>query len=258
MLLGSAADKNHERVTVLGVEDARWTDLRSRLEQLGGDMDAKHDRRAFLRAASGRAAVTAALSCGAVQGAPQTAPQGAAASAGDLCFKNARDLASLIRTRKVSAREVMAAHLDRINRVNPTINAIVAKLDDPQCLALADAADRRVEKREPLGPLHGLPMAFKDLQMVSRPRRASSRSQRSGGARRAAEDVRHAWLHRRGRVSGSQRSRLDLPDGSRVSQHDSIRDSTSLNPGALTANGDHRRDGGSIGDRFHGLARPVQ
>ncbi len=127
-------------------------------------MDAKHDRRAFLRAASGGAAVTAALSCGSAQGASQTASQGAAASAGDLCFKNARDLASLIRTRKVSAREVMAAHLERINRVNPTVNAIVARLDDPQCLALADAADRRVEKREPLGPLHGLPMAFKDLQ----------------------------------------------------------------------------------------------
>jgi hypothetical protein len=47
----------------------------------------------------------------------------------DLCFMSARDLATLIRTKRVSAREVMAAHLERINRVNPTINAIVAKLD---------------------------------------------------------------------------------------------------------------------------------
>ena len=48
--------------------------------------------------------------------------------------------------------------------MNPTINAIVAKLDDDACLALADEADRRAAKGETLGPLHGLPIAFKDLQ----------------------------------------------------------------------------------------------
>jgi amidase len=76
----------------------------------------------------------------------------------------AKDLAALIHARKVSAREVMAAHLERINRLNPKINAIVAKLDDEQCLALADAADRRAARGEALPPLHGLPIAFKDLQ----------------------------------------------------------------------------------------------
>src|SRR5580765_7387386 len=58
----------------------------------------------------------------------------------------------------------MAAHLERIKRVNPTVNAIVAKLDDDKCLALAAAADERAVKKEALGPLHGLPIAFKDLQ----------------------------------------------------------------------------------------------
>jgi amidase len=58
----------------------------------------------------------------------------------------------------------MAAHLERIRRVNPKINAIVAKLDDEKCLALADAADQRAAKGAPLPPLHGLPIAFKDLQ----------------------------------------------------------------------------------------------
>jgi amidase len=82
----------------------------------------------------------------------------------DLCFTNATDLARLIRTRTVSVREVMAAHLERIQHVNPRVNAIVAKLDDEQCLALADAADERTARREPLPPLHGLPIAFKDLQ----------------------------------------------------------------------------------------------
>ena len=82
----------------------------------------------------------------------------------DLCFRNALDLAALIRTRKVSAREVMVAHLERINRLNPQLNAIVARLDDDQCLALADAADRRAARGDALPPLHGLPIAFKDLQ----------------------------------------------------------------------------------------------
>jgi len=76
----------------------------------------------------------------------------------------ARDLAALIRTRRLSAREVMDAHLDQINRINPTINAIVARLDDDRCLALADEADARASRGDAIGPLHGLPIAFKDLQ----------------------------------------------------------------------------------------------
>jgi amidase len=77
---------------------------------------------------------------------------------------SARDLASLMKARKLSAREVMTAHLERIGRVNPKINAIVAKLDDETCLALADAADQRAARGESLPALHGLPIAFKDLQ----------------------------------------------------------------------------------------------
>ena len=82
----------------------------------------------------------------------------------DLCFMSGRELASLIRTRKVSAHEVMAAHLKQIDRINPKINAIVAKLTDEKCLALADDADRRLARKEPVGALHGLPWAFKDLE----------------------------------------------------------------------------------------------
>ena len=82
----------------------------------------------------------------------------------DLCFLGARKLASLIHARKLSAREVMTAHLAQIGRVNPTVNAIVAKLDDDACLALADRADERAARGETLGPLHGFPIAFKDLE----------------------------------------------------------------------------------------------
>ncbi len=80
-----------------------------------------------------------------------------------LCFTSGRELAAMIRAKKVSARELMAAELEQIARVNPKINAIVAKLDDSKCLALADDADRRLARGEKIGPLHGLPWAFKDL-----------------------------------------------------------------------------------------------
>ena len=64
----------------------------------------------------------------------------------ELCFRSAKELAHLIRTRKVSAAEVMAAHLERIEAVNPRVNAIVAKLDDDECMALARIADERMAK----------------------------------------------------------------------------------------------------------------
>jgi amidase len=76
---------------------------------------------------------------------------------------SARVLAESIRARKVSAREVMSNFLQQIERVNPSINAIVAKLDDEKCLTLADQADRHLTRNDPVGPLHGLPFAFKDL-----------------------------------------------------------------------------------------------
>jgi amidase len=113
------------------------------------------DRREFMAGGAGVLAGAAAAG---------GALRAVAAAGDDFCFASAAELARLIRTREVSAREVMAAHLARIERVNPTLNAIVAKLDDDECMALADAADRRTASGEPLPPLHGLPTAFKDLQ----------------------------------------------------------------------------------------------
>jgi amidase len=82
----------------------------------------------------------------------------------EICFHDARDLAIQIRTRQTSAREVMQAHLAQINRLNPRLTAIVSMLPDDTCLALADTADERVARGNTIGPLHGLPIAFKDLQ----------------------------------------------------------------------------------------------
>lgn len=103
-----------------------------------------------------------------VPGAAVAGALGAAdARTDDICYQSLRELARLIRTRKLSAREVMSAHLQQIRRWNPHVNAIVAKLDDAACLALADAADARMSRGEPVGALHGLPWAFKDLEPVT-------------------------------------------------------------------------------------------
>jgi amidase len=81
-----------------------------------------------------------------------------------LCFTSARTLAALIARRELSARDVMAAHLAQIARLNPRLNAVVAMLPEEACLALATDADEQQAAGHPLGPLHGLPIAFKDLQ----------------------------------------------------------------------------------------------
>jgi amidase len=89
--------------------------------------------------------------------------QGAGPAAAPLHWWTARELAGAIRRRELSAREVVAWHLDRIAEVNPRINAIVS-LRPEAALQEADAADRRAATGEPLGPLHGLPIAIKDLE----------------------------------------------------------------------------------------------
>jgi len=83
----------------------------------------------------------------------------------DLVFRTARDLATAIRTRELSAREVMQAHLDQIEAFNPAVNAIV-NLDGDRALASADDADRRLAEGRPVGVLHGLPMAHKDTHLT--------------------------------------------------------------------------------------------
>ena len=78
------------------------------------------------------------------------------------CFLDAAELARRIRAREVSAREVMEAHLARIERVNPRVNAIVTLVPE-RALRDADAADAALARGDEVGPLHGLPVAHKDL-----------------------------------------------------------------------------------------------
>jgi amidase len=81
----------------------------------------------------------------------------------DICFLRATDLAAMIREKKLSAREVMEAHLRQIERVNPKVNAIVTLVDEDRLMAQAREADEIIAKGKPLGPLHGLPVVVKDL-----------------------------------------------------------------------------------------------
>jgi amidase len=80
-----------------------------------------------------------------------------------LHYWNATDLARGIRTREISAVEVMRAHLDRIEEVNPTLNSIVSPVPASEALAAAEEADAAVARGDELGALHGLPTAVKDL-----------------------------------------------------------------------------------------------
>ena len=80
----------------------------------------------------------------------------------DLCFTPAVELARRLHARELSARELLAAFLDRIHRVNPALNAIVTLVED-QATRQAAEADETAARGGPLGPLHGLPIAVKDL-----------------------------------------------------------------------------------------------
>jgi amidase len=91
-----------------------------------------------------------------------TATHALGASAPDICFLSAIEMAGLIRRKKLSAREVMAAHLKQIERVNPQVNAIVTLTAD-QAVENARKADEAQARGAALGPLHGLPVVHKDL-----------------------------------------------------------------------------------------------
>ena len=80
----------------------------------------------------------------------------------DLCATPAVELARLIRARELSAAELLAAVLARIGEANPAINAIVT-LAAEQASAVAAGLDAQAARGSFAGPLHGLPIAVKDL-----------------------------------------------------------------------------------------------
>ena len=83
----------------------------------------------------------------------------------EIVFASARDLVRWLVERKLSTEELMSRFLARIEEVNPTVNAIVTLLPEA-ALDGARAADAALARGEPPGPLHGLPIAVKDLSLT--------------------------------------------------------------------------------------------
>ncbi len=81
-------------------------------------------------------------------------------------YSSARAMAAAVAVKEISARELMELHLDRIAEVNPAVNAVVS-LDEERARAGAAEADEQLARGEQVGPLHGLPHAFKDTHEVA-------------------------------------------------------------------------------------------
>jgi amidase len=84
----------------------------------------------------------------------------------DIVTMDAGPLAEAIAARRVSCVEVMGAYLDHIDALNPKVNAVVALQGREGLMAQARERDGQVARGEIVGPLHGLPLAVKDLQAV--------------------------------------------------------------------------------------------
>ena len=80
-------------------------------------------------------------------------------------YSTARQMVAAVAAKEISARELLDLHLARIADTNPDVNAVVS-LDEERARAGAVEADERLARGEPVGPLHGLPHAFKDTHEV--------------------------------------------------------------------------------------------
>jgi aspartyl-tRNA(Asn)/glutamyl-tRNA(Gln) amidotransferase subunit A len=112
-------------------------------------------RREFLKATT--AACTSALAV-----APVAVAAAADRSRDDLTSLTLMEASALLRTRKVSPVELTSACLARIDRLNPTLNAFITVTAE-QALTDARTAEAEIGRGKRRGPLHGIPIALKDL-----------------------------------------------------------------------------------------------
>ncbi|WP_119696318.1 amidase [Microbacterium halotolerans] len=117
-----------------------------------------------------------------------------------LYWWTARELAAGIRTREISAEEVMRAHLERIDEVNDEIKAVVAMIPEPEAIEAAREADRAVVRGDRLGVLHGLPTAVKDLLDVAGLPTTHGSSVHAGAAPAAADAMMVGRMRRSGAI----------------------------------------------------------
>lgn len=81
-------------------------------------------------------------------------------------WSTAREMIAAVANREISARELLELHLERIEAVNPTLNAMVS-IDPERARESADEADSALARGESKGPLHGIPYAVKDTHEVA-------------------------------------------------------------------------------------------
>jgi amidase len=143
-----------------------------------------------------------------------------------------------IRERKISSRELVSAHLERISQVNPVLNAVV-ELQAERALADAADADRILASGAPVGALHGVPFSIKD----SIEQAGSRCTAGTLGRREAAASSRDATLVQRLRGAGAiPIARTNLPDLLFAFESDNLIYGRTSNPYDLS-----RTAGGSSG-----------
>jgi amidase len=146
--------------------------------------------------------------------------------------------ARLLRERQVSSVELITAHLNRIQEINPALNAVVALLGD-SALEAARLADAHLSRGEPTGPLQGVPFSIKDSIDVAGARCTAG----TLGRRNAPAATRDATLVRRLRTAGAiPIAKTNLPDLLFAFESDNLIFGRTNNPYDLA-----RTSGGSSG-----------
>lgn len=161
----------------------------------------------------------------------------------EIIYSDATKLAELIRTKEVSPVEVVQAHLDRIEAVDPKINAIVTVADG--ALEAARTAEKAVIDGEELGPLHGVPFSVKDSIDT-----AGVATQRGSPIFRGRVPETDATsVARMKKAGGILIAKTNLPEFSYWIESDNLLSGRSNNPWDLT-----RTPGGSSGGESAAIA----
>jgi amidase len=151
---------------------------------------------------------------------------------------SACEQARLVREHRISSRELIAAHLERIAGVNPLLNAAVEVLSE-RALASADTADRELASGNLRGPLHGVPFSIKDSIEQAGTRCTAGTLGRRSAAPSTADATLLARLRRAG---GIPIARTNLPDLLFAFESDNLIYGRTNNPYDVT-----RTSGGSSG-----------
>ena len=159
-------------------------------------------------------------------------------------YKDATELATLIRTKQLSPREVVQAHLDRIEAVNPKVNAIVTLIAE-DALKAATAAETAVLNGGDLGIFHGVPFTIKDAIDT-----AGVRTQRGSKIFSGNIPQKDATVVTRFKAAGAiPLAKTNLPEFSAWQETDNLVTGLSKNPWNLD-----RTPGGSSGGESAAIA----